>query len=72
MRRMGAFFAEIEKRYTGAREDILRRRQEAGKQKVTGIGGVFFRAHNPETLSRWSGLIRRSFDQSVRRRPNGV
>ena len=25
----------------------------AGMEKVTGIGGLFFRAHDPESLGRW-------------------
>ena len=28
-------------------------RGEAGKQRVTGIGGAFFRARDPDALSRW-------------------
>jgi len=27
--------------------------EEAGREKVAGIGGLFFRAHDPEALGRW-------------------
>jgi predicted enzyme related to lactoylglutathione lyase len=27
--------------------------EETEKEKVTGIGGLFFRAHDPKTLARW-------------------
>lgn len=50
----------------------------AGRQKVLGIGGVFFRAHDPEALNRWYldnlgiDLHPTSYDQTPWRQQAGV
>ncbi len=36
-----------------SRESRVAPPKEAEMERVTGIGGLFFRAHDPETLARW-------------------
>lgn len=50
---LGSSFVPQGSAFAAATQAATRAKEETGIEKVTGIGGLFFRAHDPKMLAQW-------------------